>query len=69
MFCRKHDKRTIYEKVNSGQKLGGQIFSADKSAEISGLCRKFCPPKNFVRRKFCPPNFCPIRYFNLEVAP
>ena len=34
-------------------------ISADKSAENLALCRKFRPPKNFVRRKLCPP-----KYFN-----
>ena len=28
-----------------------KTFSADKTAEISNWCRKFCPPKNFVRLK------------------
>ena len=28
--------------------------SSDKIVEISALCWKFCPTKNFVRRKFCP---------------
>ena len=51
-----------------GQKFGGQKLSADKSAEISGWCRKFCPPKIFVRRKFCPPNFCPIRYSSVSTV-
>ena len=36
--------------------------SLDKTAENSTWCRKFCPPKNFVRRKFCPPKFCPIMF-------
>ena len=35
-------------------------ISADKSAENMACCRKFCPPKNFVRRKFCPPKLCPF---------
>ena len=35
--------------------------SLDKTAENSTWCRKFRPPKNYVRRSFCPPKFCPIR--------
>ena len=31
--------------------------SADKSAENLASCRKFCPPKCFVRPKFCPPKY------------
>ena len=38
-------------------------ISADKSAEILPCCRKFCPPKNFVRRKFCPPKYFVRRNF------
>ena len=30
-------------------------ISADKTAENLTCCRKFCPPKSFVRRKICPP--------------
>ena len=58
----KYHKNTNYAMYSVGQKFGGQKFSADKSAENSSRCRKFCPPNIFVRRKFCPPNFCPIRY-------
>ena len=29
-------------------------ISADKTAENLTGCRKFCPPKSFVRRKLCP---------------
>ena len=38
-------------------------ISADKSAENLDSCRKFCPPKNFVRRKFCPPKYFVRRNF------
>ena len=49
-----HIKLVLKHKIN-------RTFSADKTAEISNRCRKFCPPKNFVHRKLFPPKFCPIR--------
>ena len=45
-----------------GKKEIDEKISSDKTAEISTWCRKFCPPKNFVRPKFCPTIFYPIRY-------
>ena len=56
---------TWVENIAFKQATLSDKISADKSAENLASCRKFCPPKYFVRRKFCPPKFCPIRYSDL----
>ena len=60
---KKNSHRTKKSFLESHQGTLSDKISADKSAENLAWCRKFCPPKNFVRRKFCPPKYFVRRNF------